>query len=198
MLPANSAAGPAVRAFLADHSPESQRAFTGPRDLAARKHANAVGREPEADPQGGIQRWGTSGFRLVGGIEAASIQLRDGSKQEEHPVALGPLRCRALCRVPVTRRVPGPIRFPGLCTHPCAPRGEVREDSQSEPSSQSLLAHQWQQPAGALVKCFFMDSLLASVNAQGPRSLCRVAVGPGRGSCCWMIPSTWPRVINSL
>src|SRR6266571_7343416 len=160
MLLAKIADGPEVRAFLADNSHESQIAFTGQRDLAARKHANTVGIEQEADHQGGIKRWGTSGFRLVGGIEAASIQLRYGIQQEEHQVALGQLRCRALCLVPVTLRVPGPIRFPVLFTHPCSPRGEVREDSQSEPSDHSLLAHQWQQPVGELVKCFFMDSLL--------------------------------------
>ena len=36
----------------------------------------------------------------------------------------------------------------------------MTEDSQSEPSYHSLLAHQGQQPVGELVKCFFMDSLL--------------------------------------
>ena len=36
----------------------------------------------------------------------------------------------------------------------------MTEDSQSEPNYHSLLAYQWQQPVGELVKCFFMDSLL--------------------------------------
>src|SRR5712691_8716920 len=160
-LLAKIADGPDVRAVLADHSHASQMAFTGQRDLAARKHANAVGREQEADHQGGLTWWGISGFRLVGGSEAAYIQLRDGIQQEEHQIALGPLHCRALCLVPVTLRVPGPLRFPGLCTHPCSPRGEVTKDSQSAPSHHRLLAHQWQEPVGELVKCFFMDSLLA-------------------------------------
>jgi hypothetical protein len=139
-LLAKIADGPDVRTVLADHSHASQMAFTGQRDLAARKHANAVGREQEADHQGGLTWWGTAGCRLVGGSEAAYIQLRDGIQQEEHQIALGPLHCRALCLVPVTLRVPGPLRFPGLCTHPCSPRGEVTKDSQSAPSHHRLLA----------------------------------------------------------
>jgi hypothetical protein len=42
----------------------------------------------------------------------------------------------------------------------------VTEDSQAKPSSHSLLAHEWQPPVGELVKCFFMDSLLASIMAS--------------------------------
>src|SRR5436309_12640365 len=91
------------------------------------------------------------------------MQLRHGIKQEEHQVACGQLRCRALRLVPVALRIPGPICFLGLFAHPRSPHGYVTEDSQSEQSYHSLLFHQRQQPVRELVKCCFMDSLLGMV-----------------------------------
>ncbi len=79
-----------------------------------------------------------------------------------YPAGRTPGRPRAASlpgSVPRTGNAQGP-RADTFSPHPCSPRGEVREDSQSEPSDHSLLAHQWQQPVGELVKCFFMDSLL--------------------------------------
>ena len=90
-----------------------------------------------------------------------SIQRRDGLSHAEPAVTLGQLRCRALCLVPVTLRVPRPIRFPALCTPPSSPRDAVTENSLAEPTPHTLLAPQRQYLVGALVKCFFMDSLLA-------------------------------------
>ena len=68
---AKIADGPKVWALLAHNSDEGQIPFTGQRDFSARKHPDTVRIEQQTDHHSGIKRWGASGFRLIGGIEAA-------------------------------------------------------------------------------------------------------------------------------
>src|SRR2546430_5474079 len=71
MLLAKIADGTEVRTLLPHHRHERQVTLAGQSNLAARTHPDAVGIEQQTDHHSGIKRWGASGFRLIGGIEAA-------------------------------------------------------------------------------------------------------------------------------
>ena len=110
-----------VRPVVADDRQKGQIAFAGQGDLAAGKHAHAVGIEQQADHHRRIEGRGASGFVLIGRIEAAQIQLRHGIEQEEDQVALGQLRRRAMRVLLIALGLPGTIRFLPALTHHHSP-----------------------------------------------------------------------------
>ena len=124
---AKIADGPKVWALLAHNSDEGQIPFTGQRDFSARKHPDTVRIEQQTDQHRRIERWGTPGFLLVGGVEAAQLQLGDRIEQEEDQVALGELGLRAMGFLPVALWLPGTVRFSTVLAHAWSPRVAVAE-----------------------------------------------------------------------
>ena len=116
-----------VRALLAHNGDEGQIAFASQRDLAARKHPDAIGIEQQAHHHRRIERRGAPRFLFIGGIETAYIQAANSIEQEEHQVPLGQLRRRALRLVLVALRLPRTIRFPTVLAHHGSPRVCVKE-----------------------------------------------------------------------
>jgi hypothetical protein len=110
--------GTEVRAIRPHNSHKGQGALAGLRNLAARKHPYAVGRQQPADHHRRVKRGSPPGFLLIWRIETAHIQLGHQIEQEEDPIALRPFGVRALRFLPIALGLPGPLRFPlGLAHH---------------------------------------------------------------------------------
>src|SRR6266436_7326536 len=116
-----------VRTVLAYDGQESQVAFAGQCNLAAGKHPHTVRIQQQADHHRRIERWGTTRFVLVGGIEAASTQPGHGIDQQKDQVALGQFGRRAMRLLPIALGLPGTIGFPTAIAHHRSPHVRVTE-----------------------------------------------------------------------